>query len=75
MVDELTEHDVVTDATWQQLSRRWSEPELLELLVLCGFYRLVSGMLNSVGVALEPHTAGWPDAAGALRRAPREQDR
>jgi 4-carboxymuconolactone decarboxylase len=72
MVDELTEHDVVSDATWAQLSQRWSDPQLLELLMLCGFYRLVSGMLNSVGVALEPHTAGWPDVAKQLRSAPRE---
>jgi alkylhydroperoxidase family enzyme len=72
MVDELTGDDVVSDATWTQLSRRWSEAQLLELLMLCGFYRLVSGMLNSVGVALEPHTAGWPDVAKQLRAAPRD---
>jgi 4-carboxymuconolactone decarboxylase len=72
MVDELTEHDVVSDATWKVLTRRWSEPQLLELVLLCGFYRLVSGLLNSVGVALEPNTAGWPDNVSGLRSAPRE---
>lgn len=72
MVDELTEEDVVSDATWQRLSRRWSEAQMLELLLLCGFYRLVSGLLNSVGVALEPVTAGWPDSASGLRPAPRD---
>ena len=73
MVDELTEHDVVSEVTWQRLSRRWSDPQLLELLLLCGFYRLVSGLLNSVGVALEPFTAGWPQSVTGLRPAPREE--
>jgi 4-carboxymuconolactone decarboxylase len=73
LVDELCQADLVTEATWDALAARWSEPQLLELLVLAGFYRLVSGMLNSVGVALEPHTAGWPaSAAETRRRAPRE---
>jgi alkylhydroperoxidase family enzyme len=74
MVDELTEDDVVSAATWERLSKRWSDNQLLELLMLCGFYRLVSGVLNSVGVALEPHTAGWPEVAKQLRPAPREDD-
>jgi alkylhydroperoxidase family enzyme len=73
MVDELVTDDMVSTPTWERLSRRWTEEQLLELLVLCGFYRLVSGLLNSVGVAIEPGTAGWPETAGKLRRAPREE--
>lgn len=59
-VDELCATNNVTDATWAGLAERWSEAELLELLVLAGFYRLVSGLLNGAGVQLEPGTAGWP---------------
>jgi 4-carboxymuconolactone decarboxylase len=73
MVDELCDTDAVGDQTWRSLAERWTEPELLELLVLAGYYRLVSGMLNSVGVALEPSTAGWPEGADAARHAPRER--
>ena len=47
---------------------RWGYAQSLE-----ADHRLVSGLLNSVGVALEPHTAGWPDAAPGLRSAPREE--
>jgi 4-carboxymuconolactone decarboxylase len=72
MVDELCADDVVSDDTWQRLAGRWSDNEILELLMLAGFYRLVSGVLNSVGVALEPDAPGWPDAAGDVRRAPRD---
>lgn len=72
LVDELCDADAVGDETWQRLAERWTDAELLELLVLAGYYRLVSGMLNSVAVALEPDTAGWPDGAAPTRRAPRE---
>ena len=75
LADELCADDVVTDDTWQELGERWKEPELLELLMLAGFYRLVSGLLNSAGVALEPSTPGWPAGAGDVRRAPREDSR
>jgi 4-carboxymuconolactone decarboxylase len=71
LVDDLCEYDVVREQTWQRLSARWTEEQLLELLVLAGYYRLVSGLLNSVGVALEPDTPGWP-ADSDLRHAPRE---
>jgi 4-carboxymuconolactone decarboxylase len=60
--DELCGTNTVTDETWAALAARWSEEELLELVVVAGFYRLVSGFLNSVGVQLEPGTAGWPEA-------------
>lgn len=73
MVDELCADDVVSEATWAALSGRWAETELLELLVLAGYYRLVSGLLNSAGVALEPETPGWPNGASPRLRAPREE--
>jgi len=72
MADELCADDVVSEPTWKRLAARWSEEQLLELLVLAGYYRLVSGLLNSVGVALEPETPGWPDGMTQPRRAPRE---
>lgn len=75
MVDELCADDLVSAATWSALSVRWSDEELLELLVLVGYYRLVSGLLNSAGVALEPGTSGWPDGALARLSAPREAAR
>ena len=64
MCDELCHDNVVSDGTWGRLAKRWSEPQLLELLVLAGFYRLVSGFLRSVGVQREPGTPGFPAASG-----------
>jgi alkylhydroperoxidase family enzyme len=73
MVDDLCDHDVVSDRTWARLTGRWSEEQLLDLLVLAGYYRLVSGMLNSAGVALEAGSAGWPEGAQPRLRAPRAE--
>lgn len=63
MADDLCSSDCVSEATWAALAGRWSEAELVELLVLAGFYRLVSGFLNSAGVALDPGVPGWPEGA------------
>jgi 4-carboxymuconolactone decarboxylase len=73
LVDELCDENIVSESTWQALRTRWTDAELLELLVLAGFYRLVSGMLNSVGVALEPSVPGWPDGVVDRPRAPRQE--
>ncbi len=60
MADDLHADDKVADSTWAGLAERWNETQLVELLVLAGFYRLVSGFLNSAGVELDPGTPGWP---------------
>ena len=60
MADELCADDCVSDRTWQDLSGQWEEAQLVELLMLAGFYRMVSGFLNSTGVQLDPNTPGWP---------------
>jgi 4-carboxymuconolactone decarboxylase len=60
LADDLHADDKVDDRTWIGLAERWTEPQLIELLVLAGFYRLISGFLNSTGVQLEPGTPGWP---------------
>ena len=36
---------------------------LVELVVVAGFYRMVSGFLNSAGVQLDAGVPGWPEGA------------
>jgi len=62
MTDELCTDDCVSESTWQSLQVRWESDALIELLVLAGTYRLVSGFLNSTGVQLDEGVAGWPTA-------------
>ena len=58
MADDLHADDCVSDETFAALRRRWDDAELVELFVLAGFYRLVSGFLNSAGVELEDGVPG-----------------
>lgn len=60
LADDLHRDDCVTDETWSALSARWSDEQLVELLVVAGFYRLVSGFLNSAGVQLDDGIPGFP---------------
>jgi alkylhydroperoxidase family enzyme len=60
LADDLSADDCVSDATWAILATRWSDAELVELLVVAGFYRLVSGFLNSAGVQLDEGVPGFP---------------
>ena len=60
MADELCLDDCVSDATFARLGQRWSDAELVELVICAGFYRLVSGFLNTMGVPLDAGVPGWP---------------
>ena len=60
LADELSADDRVGDATWERLAARWSDAELVELLLVAGMYRLVSGFLNSTGVQLDDGVPGFP---------------
>lgn len=60
LADDLAATDCVSDGTWLALTSRWSDAELVELLVVAGFYRLVSGFLNSAGVQLDDGVPGFP---------------
>ncbi len=63
LADELCADDCVSEETFARLANRWSEAELVELVVCAGFYRLVSGFLNTMGVPLDPGVPGWPDGS------------
>ena len=60
LADELCADDCVSDPTWARLAERWNDEQLVELVVCAGFYRLVSGFLNSAGVQLDEGVPSWP---------------
>ncbi len=63
MADELCIDDCVSDDTFARLARRWDEAQLIELVMCAGFYRMVSGFLNSMGIPLDPTVPSWPETA------------
>ena len=70
--DELHDHRVVTDVSWQALSDELSERQLIELCLLVGHYEMLAMTLNSLGVEPEPaalaRLSGDPAEAAARLR-------
>lgn len=60
LADEICADDCASDATFAALRKRWSNAELVELVALVGFYRMVSSLLNTLGVQPEDGLPGWP---------------
>jgi 4-carboxymuconolactone decarboxylase len=56
-VDELATRDTVSDAAWDALGARLDAHQRAELLVLVGFYRMLAGVLNGLGVELDAAVA------------------
>lgn len=61
LADELCADDCVGDATWATLAETFDDSQMVELLMLAGYYRMISGFLNSAGVQLDDGVPGWPD--------------
>jgi len=61
MSDDLCNDNCVSESTWKRLAADWKEDELIELVMVAGTYRLVSGFLNTMGVELDQDTPGWPE--------------
>jgi len=62
LVDELHDTARVSDELWAALARHWTEPQLLELLLLAGWYHAISFVGNGARVALEDWAARFPPA-------------
>ncbi len=53
-VDETAAEGAVSDATWEVLAAQLSESQLVELLMLIAHYQMLTGVLRSLRVQLEP---------------------
>lgn len=60
MVDELHEGSDVSDALWSDLAAHWTHPQLVELLMLAGWYRAISYVCRAARVPLETWGARLP---------------
>ena len=63
LVDELHDTARVSDDLWAALAGHWTEPQLLELLLLVGWYHAISFVGNGARVELEQWAARFPSAA------------
>jgi 4-carboxymuconolactone decarboxylase len=62
LVDELHDTATVSDELWAALAAEWSEPQLLELVVCAGWYRLIAQVVNAARIELEPWGERFPAA-------------
>jgi 4-carboxymuconolactone decarboxylase len=60
MVDELHDTSDVSDALWAELAGIWSPAQLIELLMLAGWYHAISYVCNAARVPMERWAARWP---------------
>jgi alkylhydroperoxidase family enzyme len=59
--DELHEHSQVTRSTWAVLNEAFSSEELVELLLIGGFWRMAAGFVKSAQITLDAGVTSWPE--------------
>jgi 4-carboxymuconolactone decarboxylase len=60
LVDELHDTGTVSDTLWDALTPLWSQQQLIELLLVAGWYHLISFVANGARVEAEPWAARFP---------------
>jgi alkylhydroperoxidase family enzyme len=60
LVDELHETATLSDATWEQLVASWSIAQILEVMIIVGWYHLISFVANAAHVEQESWAACFP---------------
>ena len=59
-VDALHDRATLSDAEFKALSAHYDEAQILEIIMLCGFYRTVSYLANTLALPLEANAARFP---------------
>jgi alkylhydroperoxidase family enzyme len=69
MADALHDRADVDDALWARLSAHFDERQLLDLLLLAGWYHAISYVAGAARVALEPGAPTFASVGQPTRRA------
>ena len=59
-VDALHARATLNEGEWTALRAHYEEDQILEVLLLCGFYRTVAYVANGLALPLEPTAARFP---------------
>jgi alkylhydroperoxidase family enzyme len=59
-IDALHQRATLSEAEFKALSAHFDEDKILEILLLCGFYRTVSYLANALALPLEANAARFP---------------
>ncbi len=61
--DELHEQSDIDDELWDELHSEFTDTELLDLMMLCGWYHAISFTANGSRVTLEPGAPRFAEVA------------
>lgn len=65
--DALHERASLTQSEFDRLRAHYDDPQILEILMLCGFYRTVSYLANGLDLSPEPGARRFPAASNMGR--------
>jgi alkylhydroperoxidase family enzyme len=61
LADQLHDTATIEDALWEELKAAFRDEQLLELVMLAGFYHMVSFLTNALGLSAESFAARFPE--------------
>jgi alkylhydroperoxidase family enzyme len=61
LADELHTSSTVSDSTWEELTGRFDQHQVIEAIMLVGYYHMISYFLNATGVQVEDGTPDFPE--------------
>lgn len=64
-VDELHVNNALSETAWKPLRRRFSDAQLIEFVMLVGFYRQLAWLVNSLDIQLDAGLEGFDDRTTA----------
>jgi alkylhydroperoxidase family enzyme len=67
LAEELHETSTIGDELWGELRARFSDEQLIELIVTAGWYHVIAYVCNGLRVELEPWAARFPAGDAAAR--------
>jgi len=62
-VDALHDTSAITDGLWPRMTRLFTEEQMLDLMMLCGWYHAISFAANGARVALEEGAPRFADVS------------
>ena len=68
LVDDLIDLHILSDTTWNALTKHFDETQILEAIALTGYYHTISFLCRGLSLPLEAWSARFPGPAPAARR-------
>jgi alkylhydroperoxidase family enzyme len=62
LADELHDQSEISDELWRSLREHYRDDQLVELVIIAGWYHVISFVINASRVELEPWAARFPES-------------